>query len=412
MRISAGLAGLGFALAAGLPGGAAMLERAEVREAAAAGATWQQQRGQGSQRPDQAQPQRGRGGNQAGQQRGRGGDQAGQQRGQDRQRPDQAQPQRGQGQQGRGSEAAPGQQRREQAAPAGQGRGSQAAPGQQGRGSQATPGQQGRGRESVPGQQRREQAGPGAQGRGPEAAPGRQGRGPGAAAGAANRRGGRPARQDLERGVAALPPEVRGWAGSPRRHERLVAGAAAYGATRGLDAQRLDVRRGGNGVEVLNPAGDLLFVLDDRRARELGFWEVRRLGDRRPQGNAPAFCRSGEGHPVWGREWCLDRGFGLGSRAGTIWSRGRVDDVVFRRDISHERLLRDALLGVLGESVFNRLAVHSLGMGYAQPLEGQWVAEPGAPRILHVYAGDVVIAELVDVNQSHRADVIYVLQPL
>jgi hypothetical protein len=27
---------------------------------------------------------------------------------------------------------------------------------------------------------------------------------------------------------------------------------------------------------------------------------------------SPAFCRSGAGHPVHGRSWCIDKGFGLG----------------------------------------------------------------------------------------------------
>ena len=27
---------------------------------------------------------------------------------------------------------------------------------------------------------------------------------------------------------------------------------------------------------------------------------------------SPSFCRSGAGHPVHGRAWCIDKGFGLG----------------------------------------------------------------------------------------------------
>lgn len=51
-----------------------------------------------------------------------------------------------------------------------------------------------------------------------------------------------------------------------------------------------------------------------------------RDSDRRFRANdragAPAFCRSGAGHPVHGRRWCLDKGFGLGDR----------DDVFFEGD--------------------------------------------------------------------------------
>jgi len=39
----------------------------------------------------------------------------------------------------------------------------------------------------------------------------------------------------------------------------------------------------------------------------------------------PAFCRTGEGHPEFGRSWCLERGYGLGSLRGVIFG----DDLVF-----------------------------------------------------------------------------------
>jgi hypothetical protein len=139
---------------------------------------------------------------------------------------------------------------------------------------------------------------------------------------------------------------------------------------------------------------------------------MRRMGDQRPRGNAPAFCRSGEGHPVWGREWCIEKGFGLGSQRGLIWSRSRVDDVVFSRTVDTARLTREALLAVLGDVVFNRLAVHSLALGYAEPLHGEWTAEPDAPRILRVSAGDIAVAELIDVDRDDRVEILYIVQPL
>lgn len=42
--------------------------------------------------------------------------------------------------------------------------------------------------------------------------------------------------------------------------------------------------------------------------------------DRARRGNGPKFCRNGQGHPVHGREWCREKGFGLGG------------DVLFERD--------------------------------------------------------------------------------
>ena len=51
-------------------------------------------------------------------------------------------------------------------------------------------------------------------------------------------------------------------------------------------------------------------------------WEDDVRLERRERG--PAFCRSGEGHPVHGRSWCVEKGFGLGE--------GRYDDRYDRRD--------------------------------------------------------------------------------
>ncbi len=216
---------------------------------------------------------------------------------------------------------------------------------------------------------------------------------------------------DLWRHVAGLSPELRRMAGSARPGERMVAGALARSRARGMDANAFDVRNDGGRLRVLNRSGALLLDLDDDRARDLGSWRLRRLGDRQPAGNAPAFCRGGQGHPVFGREWCLDKGFGLGSRAGTLWSRGGIDDVTLRRP-AQDRLDRGGLIGVLGDVIFGRLAFQSVAMGYDQPLVGYWVAQPEGPRILRVHAGDYEVAELVDTNRDDRADVIYVVQPV
>lgn len=42
------------------------------------------------------------------------------------------------------------------------------------------------------------------------------------------------------------------------------------------------------------------------------------------QGRGPAFCRSGAGHPVWGRQWCLEKGWGLGGRTVFLDGGNRV----------------------------------------------------------------------------------------
>jgi hypothetical protein len=192
----------------------------------------------------------------------------------------------------------------------------------------------------------------------------------------------------------------------------MAAGAIARAHERGLAADAFDVRSDNDRVRILNRRGDLLFDMDDRRAGELGGWQMRRLGDQTPRANAPAFCRSGEGHPVQGREWCVEKGFGLGSRSGTLWSRGGIGDVIFRSPDTRTRLDRGGLLGVLGDIVLGRLALQSVALGYDQPLTGYWVAEPEGPRILRVRSGDNDVAEFYDRDRNDQVEVLYVVQPV
>lgn len=78
---------------------------------------------------------------------------------------------------------------------------------------------------------------------------------------------------------------------------------------------------------------------DDRRVRRQdgriilrdGNGRVIVIGDdriderfRARRGRGPAFCRSGAGHPVFGRRWCLEKGFGLGDRDDVFFEDGRV----------------------------------------------------------------------------------------
>lgn len=209
-----------------------------------------------------------------------------------------------------------------------------------------------------------------------------------------------------------LPAPVRDWVGRGSTEERLAAGALLWGVARGLDVRGMEWRREAERLLVLNSQGELLLELDSRRAEELGHWQVRRLGDRQPREGAPSFCRSGSGHPVWGREWCLEKGLGLGNRAGMIWSRGRPEDLVLRRLPTVPELGGQELQEVLGEAAFARLALHSLSLGLEQPLVGRWRAEPGAPRILTVQSGEVVLAELLDQDRDRRVEVLYITQPL
>lgn len=51
---------------------------------------------------------------------------------------------------------------------------------------------------------------------------------------------------------------------------------------------------------------------DDRW--DYGVWDEERYEER--GGKGPPFCRNGQGHPVHGRRWCEEKGFGLGSDVG------------------------------------------------------------------------------------------------
>jgi hypothetical protein len=126
---------------------------------------------------------------------------------------------------------------------------------------------------------------------------------------------------------------------------------------------------------------------------------------------APAFCRSGEGHPVFGRQWCIDKRFGLGEKDDFRWGRtDRITDVAFLRPVSAGALARDALLSLLGPTAFDRLALHAITLGLSEPLSGRWMVsqEPGSPRVLAVSSGRRPVAEVVDIDQDNRADMLVV----
>lgn len=133
-------------------------------------------------------------------------------------------------------------------------------------------------------------------------------------------------------------------------------------------------------------------------------WEVYRKGN----GNGPAFCRSGAGHPVHGREWCLRKGHGLGRSANIRWDRVRWDDVIFRRTSSRSNVFgRDVLVDILGRGVYDRLDARRRGLGVREPLSGRWDYLDGR-SVLLVNAGRYPIAELIDGNRDRRVDLVLV----
>jgi hypothetical protein len=208
--------------------------------------------------------------------------------------------------------------------------------------------------------------------------------------------------------VNDVRPGVRRFVTSNRAAEWLSGGAVAYAFARGTPENTLIITPAGRDVSIRNRKGELLVALDDNRARTLGAWRVTPLSDGVRAG-APSFCRSGEGHPVWGRQWCLDKGFGLGTQQNRHWGTTReLGDLVFVRQVTPGTLARDVLLSLIGPVAFDRLALHALSLGYADPLTGTWYTEGTGPNVLRVTSGSWPVAELVDTNRDRRADLMLV----
>lgn len=209
--------------------------------------------------------------------------------------------------------------------------------------------------------------------------------------------------------VDDLRADVRPFATSGRPAERFLGRAVGLGEMRGLSGNDLKIARAGDRVHVLNGRGDVLLNLDDQHAREIGAWKVATVDAEDRADGAPAFCRSGAGHPVWGRQWCVDKGFGLGMENDIRWGRAtNVGDLVLRQPRSTGDLRRDVLAQVLGDVVYNRLAAHAITLGLTDPLTGRWMGETTGPRVLLVSAGDHPVAEVVDRNRDSRADMLLV----
>ena len=208
--------------------------------------------------------------------------------------------------------------------------------------------------------------------------------------------------------VSDVRPSARRFVASNRAAEFVTGGAVAYAFARGTPENALLIAPAGRNVSVRNRKGDLLFDLDDDRARTLGAWQVAPLNNQ-VKGGAPSFCRSGAGHPNWGRQWCLDKGFGLGTQQDVRWGSTRdIGDIVFARQMSSGNLTRDVLLSLLGPVAFDRLALHALTLGYTDPLTGSWRSDAAGPNVLFVNSGAWPIAELVDTNRDQRSDLMLV----
>lgn len=122
--------------------------------------------------------------------------------------------------------------------------------------------------------------------------------------------------------------------------------------------------------------------------------------------DAPPFCRSGSGHPSFGRQWCYEKGYGLGN---DYWWRAGWDNVIFGRTsrlYAYRGDVTGAILQeVLGRVVYGRLIAQAGVLG-GGTLRGHWLDAASGPRILQVHAGTRPLAELYDLNRDNRVDLI------
>ncbi|MBW3534608.1 MAG: hypothetical protein KY453_05235 [Gemmatimonadetes bacterium] len=151
---------------------------------------------------------------------------------------------------------------------------------------------------------------------------------------------------------------------------------------------------------------------DDRRSDDDDRWDDRarrgpdRADARGRAGKGPPFCRSGQGHPVHGWEWCERKGWG-GGYGRDVWQRGGWRDVIFRRPPETRRRMGEPTLGtILGDIVMGRLVGHADRSGLPGRLDGRWLDLGRQGGVLQVRAGGAPLAEIADFDRDGRADLV------
>jgi hypothetical protein len=207
--------------------------------------------------------------------------------------------------------------------------------------------------------------------------------------------------------------------------------ALAASATLGLSAPELNAQGAGRGNAQAQAAQQQQAERDRLRAERQRQAERERLraeqerqaaarawNDRQRPGQqargqqargqqGPAFCRNGQGHPVHGRQWCQQKGFGLGSER---WDRARWDDIIFGQPRDRRRyddgsvMNRGTLADILGNVVLGRFEAQGRQRG-GGAVTGQWLAGVDG-RILQLSVGGQPFAQLVDSRGNGRVDTV------
>jgi len=186
-------------------------------------------------------------------------------------------------------------------------------------------------------------------------------------------------------------------------HAALASAAIARAASRG-HGNDFRVNNSGDRVVIANRNGAPLLYLNENDARDMGRWRVGLVNDQVRDG-APSFCRSGAGHPVWGRQWCIDKGFGLGDYQDYRWGQSTdLGDWTYGREVYQPSITNSILQSLLGTTAYNRLALHAVELGLLEPLTGRWVSQQTGPQLLTVNSGQYPVAEVVDSNRDFRWD--------
>jgi hypothetical protein len=123
----------------------------------------------------------------------------------------------------------------------------------------------------------------------------------------------------------------------------------------------------------------------------------------------PSFCRSGAGHPVYGRQWCLEKGFRIGD--GPLWRPLVFGEIVFGR--TPRGRLPDRPLGwqeiaeILSHTAVDILFDQIGAPDDRQKISGRWRGgEEYGVFVLELMDGDEPLAELNDTDGDGRVDVV------
>lgn len=126
---------------------------------------------------------------------------------------------------------------------------------------------------------------------------------------------------------------------------------------------------------------------------------VLRMRDR---ADSPSFCRTGAGHPVYGRDWCWERGF----RLGNGWDRDRGGSVRLAPPVGRP-IDQAVLTALLDSQTMSRIQTVKSGLRLTAPLNASWLETTVGGRVLTIRAGSTPIAEISDRNRDGRADALW-----